>query len=208
MIIRGMMISIAGHACIRSALRTLNSAVECLLYTEKVVGSNPSGSTRLNQFFGIVDMHGIACLFGWTGTMCRDSSAAEQRFRKPKVESSILFPGTRMKDEGWVMIDFTGLQIDGIYGQCPVQADGTIDGLPFYFRARGDKWSFSVAPVGIDPVVHADWFHHADYDEQGPFGAGWMSHDEARGFIQEAAILYRNRKIDSGDLESAPTEHI
>ena len=105
------------------------------------------------------------------------------------------------------MIDFPGLQIDGIYGQCPVQADGMIDGLPFYFRARGDKWSFSVAPAGVDPVVHADWVHYADYDEKGPLAAGWMSHDEARDFIQEAAVLYRSQKIGSRDIESGPTEH-
>ena len=67
---------------------------------------------------------------------------------------------------------------------------------------------FPVAPAGVDPAVHADWLYYADYDEKGPFAAGWMFHDEARGFIQEAMILYRNRKTGFGDIEFAPTEHI
>lgn len=34
--------------------------------------------------------------------------------------------------------------IDSFGGNCPVQAEGTIDGKPFYFRARGSSWSMSI----------------------------------------------------------------
>lgn len=36
-----------------------------------------------------------------------------------------------------------------IGGACPVQAEGTVDGIPFYFRARGNGWSLS---IGVDPI--------------------------------------------------------
>ena len=44
------------------------------------------------------------------------------------------------------MITFT----EPPWGACPVQAEGTVDGLPFYFRARGGEWTLSVAatPAG------------------------------------------------------------
>ena len=42
--------------------------------------------------------------------------------------------------------------IDSFGGNCPVQAEGTIDGKPFYFRARGSSWSMS---IGGDDVAHS-----------------------------------------------------
>ena len=33
------------------------------------------------------------------------------------------------------------LMIDWCGGNCPVQAEGKINGKPFYFRARGECWS-------------------------------------------------------------------
>ena len=79
------------------------------------------------------------------------------------------------------------LEIETIYGNCPVQAEGRIAGRPFYFRARCEGWSFS---VGEEPVGNPDWGHYADYDGE-PFAAGWIDDDEARAFIEEAAALYR-----------------
>ncbi len=86
------------------------------------------------------------------------------------------------------------LTIDMLGGNCPVQAEGRIDGTPFYFRARGSAWSFS---VGEDAISRPDWSHQESYGD-GPFDAGWMSDAEARSFIQKAAILYRNRHDTSG----------
>ena len=37
-----------------------------------------------------------------------------------------------------------------IGGNCPVQAEGRIDGLPLYFRARSSHWSLG---IGGDPVA-------------------------------------------------------
>lgn len=88
-----------------------------------------------------------------------------------------------------VLIDFIG-------GNCPVQAEGTIDGKRFYFRARGDSWSLEVHPTSgggylewpDDPEV---WRYEEDYGVWPD--AGWMEESEARGFIDKAAALYENR---------------
>ena len=78
--------------------------------------------------------------------------------------------------------------IDWLYGYCPVQAEGTIDGLPFYFRARGIHWRIG---IGGSPVSKPAWGYGESYGT-GPFEAGWMSEDEAKAFIEKAVSLYRS----------------
>lgn len=39
------------------------------------------------------------------------------------------------------------LSITYLDGDAPIQALGYIDGYPFYFRARGDRWEFAVGNV-------------------------------------------------------------
>ena len=69
-------------------------------------------------------------------------------------------------------------------GNCPVQAEGTIDGKPFYFRSRGEHWSMSIG--GEDVVGNPEWRHEEEYGD-GPFEAGWITEDEAREFIKKSA---------------------
>lgn len=78
------------------------------------------------------------------------------------------------------------LVIDWIGGNCPVQAEGTIAGKEFYFRARGERWSMS---IGGDVVMEPDWYHEEPYGET-QYAAGWMTEDEARSFIEKAAAIY------------------
>ena len=93
------------------------------------------------------------------------------------------------------------LVIDWLGGNCPVQAEGKVDGQEFYFRARGSRWSFSVG--GSDVIVSPDWFYEEPYG-LGPFDAGWMTEDEARAFIDKAVALYRGRTIaPSSDVPSS-----
>lgn len=77
--------------------------------------------------------------------------------------------------------------ITSLGGNCPVQADGTIDGVPFYFRARGSRWSLS---VGEHPVGDPDWFYEEQYDGGDDFAAGWMTEAEALAFIEKGTKLY------------------
>jgi hypothetical protein len=79
------------------------------------------------------------------------------------------------------------LVIDALYGNCPVQAEGTVGGKPFYFRARGEHWSFRVAEPGEDPVGEAYWERYRDYHVGEQFAAGWMETEEALAFIESAA---------------------
>lgn len=88
-----------------------------------------------------------------------------------------------------------GLVIDTIGGNCPVQAEGTIDGQEFYFRARGMRWSLSVG--GRDVVGAPDWYYEEPYGEE-EFAAGWMTEDEARAFIDKASGLYRQSLVVPG----------
>lgn len=71
------------------------------------------------------------------------------------------------------------LKIKMIYGNCPVQAEGLIAGQRFYFRARGESWSFS---VGQECTFTPDWMHKEAYPG-GQHEAGWMTEAEAKGFI-------------------------
>lgn len=76
--------------------------------------------------------------------------------------------------------------IDNIGGYCPVQAEGSVNGVPFYYRARGQRWAMG---IGGDTVGNPDWFYEQPYGEQ-RFDAGWMGLDEARQFITDAAARW------------------
>ena len=80
----------------------------------------------------------------------------------------------------------TEIKIDQIGGNCPVQAEGTIAGEPFYFRARGEHWSIG---IGGDVVGEPDWFYQEEYPGE-KFAAGWMTEAEAFAFISQAAERY------------------
>lgn len=77
------------------------------------------------------------------------------------------------------------LQIDWIEGFCPMQAEGALGGRRFDFRARGNRWTFSLRPA----EGAAEWKYAQPYGEE-MFDAGVMEEDEVRGFILEAASAF------------------
>jgi len=85
-----------------------------------------------------------------------------------------------------------GLVIDNLGGNCPVQGEGTVLGVPFYFRARHEEWSMG---IGEDPVavtraeIGAIWYKSEAWGD-GEFAAGWMEREVARGIIESCAALY------------------
>jgi len=79
-------------------------------------------------------------------------------------------------------VNDTGIVIDWIAGNCPVQAEGSIDGHEFYFRARHTHWRLEVG----------EWDYAERYSDE-PYAAGWMTEEEARGFIAKAAEFFRHR---------------
>jgi hypothetical protein len=87
------------------------------------------------------------------------------------------------------------LRIDYLGGNCPVQAEGIVDGHPFYFRARGEHWSMG---IGGDVVGAPDWYHREPWGDE-KFAAGWMEEDEARRMIDKAVREWRAFKEAQGD---------
>jgi hypothetical protein len=86
------------------------------------------------------------------------------------------------------------VSIETIGGNCPVQADGTIAGKPFYFRARGERWSIG---IGGDPIGDPEWFYGEPYGTE-EYAASWMPVEEAEGFIHAAAARYLREQSRTG----------
>ena len=68
-----------------------------------------------------------------------------------------------------------GVDVQDCYGSCPVQAEGTVDGVTFYFRARGDV---SLSIGGDDVISAPDWYT----ETAGPPVDGYP------GYMEEAAV--------------------
>lgn len=87
-------------------------------------------------------------------------------------------------------------------GKCPVQAEGRLNGLPFYFRSRGGSWALHVASTPEGDALDDDaWFHREEYkgrhahrddeiNDGRRYAAGWADEDECMDFIQRAALLH------------------
>lgn len=80
-----------------------------------------------------------------------------------------------------------GMVVGRAGGAAPVQSSGVIDGKDYYFRARGDAWSFSVG--GVDLIQSPTWYYEEAYGVWPD--AGRMPAEEAYQFIEKAAALYR-----------------
>src|SRR5437762_13204696 len=99
-----------------------------------------------------------------------------------------------MRGDGELQFEFTS-------SPAPVQAEGSVGGRRFYFRARGNTWTFTVAendgddPVGLssdDVARGAAWRRTGDVT--GEFAASWMPIDQAVGLIIECANAYLGRE--------------
>ncbi len=80
-----------------------------------------------------------------------------------------------------------GVTIDYEGGLAPVQIGGHLDGVPFYFKARGKHWTVG---IGHDNIANPDWFWGQNYSDA-EFEAGFMSLIEARVFLFDAIERYR-----------------
>lgn len=81
-------------------------------------------------------------------------------------------------------------------GWVPVQGDGFIDGHPWYFRARGDSWSLSIAEHNDESAINVRWNKAPGWYFEENYGAwpeaGWMPYKEAWEFIEQSFAKYRN----------------
>lgn len=92
------------------------------------------------------------------------------------------------------------LVIESIGGNCPVQAEGIIAGEPFYFRARWQRWSFSVG--GRDIIMSPAFRHIEDWPGE-PGSAGWMTFEEAISCIGRGAEAYHMFKQEENNDPNA-----
>jgi hypothetical protein len=90
-----------------------------------------------------------------------------------------------------------------IGGACPLQGEGFVDGLPWYFRARGESWSFGVAaaPDG-DPVAagyrdapSGAFYVEGDAEGEQMFAGSWMPYSEAWRHIEASVAAFRAREV-------------
>ena len=77
-----------------------------------------------------------------------------------------------------------------VWGNCPVQAFGTVLGRDLYFRARHGGWSFDVADQAGN--LPSDGYRESDgfYREGKYADAGWMPHREAVKIIAQCLREY------------------
>ncbi len=80
-----------------------------------------------------------------------------------------------------------GLVITSIGGHAPVQAEGLVDGKPFYFRARWNEWRLS---IGGEPVMDPEWTYSDEFGDT-MAAASWMEENEALELIKGAIAIYR-----------------
>lgn len=86
----------------------------------------------------------------------------------------------------------SGIDIEYLGGNCPVQAEGSVDGYRFYFRARGDQWSVQIAPTDEELWTDKRWVYVERYGEWPD--AGWMDESEAKDFLITAIEKWRNER--------------
>lgn len=120
--------------------------------------------------------------------------------------------GTRAKTENEkladALVEFADLGgvIDQLGGNCPVQAEGTIDGQRFYFRARGSSWQWHVASTDAEIFDKPTFYLEREYAPEQSYAAGWMLQSEAVGFMCEGVRRYRaDRDLrDAWEAQGSP----
>jgi len=68
---------------------------------------------------------------------------------------------------------------DDDFGGAPVQVEGTLDGVPFYFRARGNRCYFEAGD-----------FYYEEFDYSELFIMSWITVERAKQIIQRAVSKY------------------
>jgi len=82
---------------------------------------------------------------------------------------------------------------------CPVQIEGAVDGMRFYYRARWDAWSFGVGHTSDDAIrarhedVRDGWSTGGEAEGDDAFLGSWMPHSEAWRHVIESIAAWRTR---------------
>lgn len=85
-----------------------------------------------------------------------------------------------------------GLIVTYLGGACPTQAEGTMWGNPFYFRARHGYWDLTVTVPDGDPILPADWDTDVVLHLEGEDpNQGWMEEAQVMPILREATATIR-----------------
>ena len=80
----------------------------------------------------------------------------------------------------------------------PVQAEGSVEGRPFYFRSRWDEWTFAIANAPeADPVDICDssqGFFRSGIVAGGRYAASYLPLPDATEIIRRCAAEYLGLK--------------
>ena len=82
----------------------------------------------------------------------------------------------------------------------PVQAEGTINGKAFYFRARHEHWTFAgsensnISPIDLQSSEQGFFIEQAYGNKS--FDASYMPLDEAKRVIENCANTYLTEKAN------------
>jgi hypothetical protein len=86
-----------------------------------------------------------------------------------------------------------------VYGSGPVQAEGTVNDFPFYFRSRHDTWTFSISenpeidPVDIQTAEQGDkygFFQEGHIGKQWEYRASYLDPDTVKEIIEKCTKSY------------------
>jgi len=87
-------------------------------------------------------------------------------------------------------------------GQCPVEYCGIVDEYCFYFKSRGEVWSFSVTESKqISHDIHDEKFQ---FSCAGRFShqegeAGFMPNEQAQALIKSCVALWKQGKEENSE---------
>ena len=108
----------------------------------------------------------------------------------------------KLRSDEMPRVPVEGVELDWIGGVFPVQAEGTIDGQPLYFRARGSGWEFWVGQPWTKDGFSID----------GTYGswpeAGHMPEDIAMHLIAAGCLAYRVIGKAKGEAEEGKGEPV
>lgn len=172
-------------ACKQAALTALASAQEDGFAPDAVRFFNDDDGFIFRLTYG--DVHNMR-IVSWTTVEVSTTSAIARVISEARESLA------RTEREAQPKRDLgAGIALDWLGGNCPVQAEGYIDGKRFYFRARGEHWSLEIHPTADGQYL--DWPDEGQWRHEETYGtwpeAGWMPEDMARAMIVRGAELYR-----------------
>lgn len=145
----------------------------------------PEPGPQISAIFEVVRARGYALDFE------REDDDAPVNLERLKLD-----PETRHKLE--TMPNFT---LGELAGYVPVQGQGDLDGLYWYFRARGSEWRFQVG--GNENQTQAPvWWHGEEWRND---DAGYMTDQEAVTCILQS--IERFRTEDRGRFEKGHPDY-